>query len=76
LVEPVQCSIAELVAGTRDKLILKLFGDDMEVLKSKTGDIAKVLAGIRGCADLVVDRVSGQPYIAIQVDRNRTARYG
>jgi len=74
--QPIQCRIDELVAGTRAQLILKLFGDDTDILKSKTGEIAKVISGISGCEDLVVERVSGQPYIGVQVDRNKIARYG
>ncbi len=34
--QPIQCRIDELVAGTRAQLILRLFGDDMEVLKSES----------------------------------------
>jgi cobalt-zinc-cadmium resistance protein CzcA len=74
--QPIQCRIDELVAGTRAQLILKLFGDDLEVLKAKTDAIAKVLSGIRGCKDMVVERISGQPYIGIDIDRDKIARYG
>ena len=74
--QPIQCRIDELVAGTRAQLIMKLFGEDMEVLKDKTDEIARVLGEIQGCADMVVERVSGQPYIGIHVDRNKIARYG
>jgi cobalt-zinc-cadmium resistance protein CzcA len=74
--QPIQCRIDELVAGTRAQLILKLFGEDIDVLKAKTDEMAKVLGGIRGCEDMVVERVSGQPYITIRVDRNKIARYG
>ncbi len=74
--QPIQCRIDELVAGTRAQLIMKLFGEDMEVLKNKTDEIARLLADIRGCADMVVEKVSGQPYIAVRVDRNKIARYG
>jgi cobalt-zinc-cadmium resistance protein CzcA len=74
--QPIQCRIDELVAGTRAQVIVKLFGDDMQELKAKTAEIAAVLAKVRGAADLVVEKVSGQPYISIRVDRNRIARYG
>jgi cobalt-zinc-cadmium resistance protein CzcA len=74
--QPIQCRIDELVAGTRAQLILKLFGDDLDVLKAKTNEMAKVLGEIQGCEDMVVERVSGQPYIGIRVDRNKIARYG
>ena len=74
--QPIQCRIDELVAGTRAQLIMKLFGEDMDVLKAKTNEIAQVLSQVPGCADLAVEKVSGQPYIVIRVDRNRIARYG
>ena len=59
--QPIQCRIDELVAGTRAQLIVKLFGDDMEVLKTKAEQIGAVLGGIRGTADLVVEWIDGQP---------------
>jgi len=74
--QPIQCRIDELVAGTRAQLILKLIGDDMDMLKEKSADIAHILSEIPGCADIVVEKVSGQPYIGIQVDRDKIARYG
>ncbi len=74
--QPIQCRIDELVAGTRAQLIVKLFGDDMEVLKSKAEQIGAVLSGVRGTADLVVERIDGQPYLSINIDRIRMARHG
>jgi len=64
------------VAGTRAQLIVKLFGDDMEVLKTKADQIGAVLGGIRGTADLVVERIDGQPYLSINIDRSKIARHG
>ncbi len=74
--QPIQCRIDELVAGTRAQVILRLFGDDMDLLKGKAAEIARVLAQVPGCADLVQERVSGQPYINVRVDRGKIARYG
>jgi heavy metal efflux system protein len=74
--QPIQCRIDELVAGTRAQLIVKLFGDDMEVLKTKAEEIGTVLGKIRGTADLVVERIDGQPYLSINVDRLKIARHG
>ncbi|MEJ2245618.1 MAG: CusA/CzcA family heavy metal efflux RND transporter, partial [Acidobacteriota bacterium] len=74
--QPIQCRIDELVAGTRTQLIVKLFGDDMDVLKTKAEQIGAVLGKIRGTADLVVERIDGQPYLTINIDRHRIARHG
>jgi len=74
--QPIQCRIDELVAGTRAQLILKLFGEDMDVLKSKADEMAKVLASIKGGTDLLTEKISGQPYLTVNIDRARIARYG
>jgi len=74
--QPIQCRIDELVAGTRAQLILKLFGDDIDMLKRKSDDIAKVLSTIEGGTDLMTEKVSGQPYLTINIDRPKIARYG
>ena len=74
--QPIQCRIDELVAGTRAQVILKLFGDDTDVLRRKAGELGVVLGSIPGAADLVVERLAGQPYLTVTVDRDKVARYG
>jgi cobalt-zinc-cadmium resistance protein CzcA len=74
--QPIQCRIDELVAGTRAQVIAKLFGDDSEILKQKIGEIAAVLSGIPGNTDMVTEVIAGQPYVSINVDREKIARYG
>jgi len=74
--QPIQCRIDELVAGTRAQLIVKLFGEDIDVLNSKSAEIAKVLSTIKGGTDLATEKVSGQPYLTVNIDRSKIARYG
>jgi cobalt-zinc-cadmium resistance protein CzcA len=74
--QPIACRIDELVAGTRAQLIIKLFGEDLDVLKAKADEIAAILGRIKGSADINVERVAGQPYITIRPDRGRIARVG
>lgn len=74
--QPIQCRIDELVAGTRAQLILKLFGEDINILKDKADEITKVLSEIEGGTDLLTEKVSGQPYLTVNIDRLKIARYG
>jgi len=74
--QPIQCRIDELIAGTKAQLILKLFGENMDVLKTKAEEISNQLGTIRGGTDLVTETVSGQPYLTIEIDRAKIARYG
>lgn len=74
--QPIQCRIDELVAGTRAQLIIKLFGEEIDVLNNKSAEIAKVLSSIKGGTDLITEMVSGQPYLTVNIDRAKIARYG
>ncbi len=74
--QPIACRIDELVAGTRAQLIVKLFGEDLEVLKDRAAAIAQVLGRVRGATDVTVESVAGQPYITVRPDRARIARLG
>jgi heavy metal efflux system protein len=74
--QPISCRIDELVAGTRAQLIVKLFGEDLDVLKTKADEIAASLGRIEGATDINVERVAGQPYITVRPDRARIARLG
>ena len=74
--QPIACRIDEIVAGTRAQLIIKLFGEDLEVLQVKAAEIAEVLRRIRGTSDLIVETVAGQPYISVRPNRAKIARYG
>lgn len=74
--QPISCRIDELVAGTRAQLIIKLFGEDLDILKAKADEIGATLGRIRGATDINVERVAGQPYITVKPDRARIARLG
>ena len=74
--QPIQMSVEELLEGVRAELAIKLFGEDLEVLKSKADEIAAVVAGVRGAADVQADQIAGTPQLLIRVDRGAVARWG
>ena len=74
--QPIQMTVDELLEGVRAELAIKLFGDDLEILKTKADEIAAVISDIRGAADVQVDQVNGTPQLLIRIDRQAIARYG
>ncbi len=74
--QPIRMTVDELLEGVRAELAVKLFGDDLSVLKNKAEEISALLRNIRGAADIQVDQVSGKPQLKITVDRHAIARYG
>lgn len=74
--QPIQLRVAELIAGVRSDIAIKLFGEDLEILKEKADEIAKVVTKIKGASDIKVEQVSGLPQLQIKIDRDKIARYG
>jgi cobalt-zinc-cadmium resistance protein CzcA len=74
--QPIQERVDELVSGIRTACAVKLFGDDLHTLKGKADEIAGLLETIRGVKDVRVEQVAGQPYLTVDIDRERIARFG
>ncbi|WP_456409034.1 efflux RND transporter permease subunit [Caldithrix abyssi] len=74
--QPIQMTVDELLEGVRAELAIKLFGDDLEVLKEKADEIARVVQRVPGAADVQPDQISGTPQLLIRPDRHAIARYG
>ncbi len=76
LTQPIEMTVDELLEGVRAELAIKLFGDDLNMLKKKADEIAAVVRAVRGAADLQVDQISGTPQLLIRPNRQAVARYG
>ncbi|MDH4185577.1 MAG: CusA/CzcA family heavy metal efflux RND transporter [Nitrospira sp.] len=74
--QPIQERVDELISGVKTEVAVKLFGDDLAILKTKADEIASVLQGVRGVRDLKVEQQAGQGYLTIMIDRQRIARHG
>ncbi len=74
--QPIALRVDELISGVKSQLAVKIFGDDLDVLKAKAEETAKIISSVRGVADLRIEQVLGQPYLQIDFDRKATARYG
>lgn len=74
--QPIALRVDELVSGVKSAIGIKIFGDDLDVLKDRAEAVSRVLAKVRGAADVNVEKVSGLAYLEIEIDRDKIARYG
>ena len=74
--QPIALRVDELVSGVKSAIGIKIFGDDLAVLKDKAEAVARVLGKVPGAADINVEKVSGLAYLQIEIDRDKLARYG
>ena len=74
--QPIEMRMNEMVAGVRSDLGVKIFGDDLELLRSKASEVERVVREVPGAADVVTEQLTGMPTVAIDVDRQAAARRG
>jgi len=74
--QPIQAAVDELMEGVRAELAIKLYGEDLDLLKEKADEIAAVISKVPGAADVQADQISGTPQLLIRIDRQAVARYG
>jgi cobalt-zinc-cadmium resistance protein CzcA len=73
---PVRDNILESISQIKGQIIVKIFGDDINVLRDLATTALHEFEKVDGVADAFVDRLGEQPQIQIRVDRARAARYG
>jgi cobalt-zinc-cadmium resistance protein CzcA len=74
--QPISLRVNELISGVKSDLAVKVFGDDLDVLKREADRVATVLRGIEGAQDVRVEQVSGMDQVDVEIDRAAVARYG
>jgi cobalt-zinc-cadmium resistance protein CzcA len=75
--QPIQMRMQELMeAGVRSDIAIKLYGEDLQILRRSADQVAAVVQQVQGAADVRAERVAGLPYTRIQVRREAIARHG
>ena len=74
--QPIEMTVEHLLEGIKAQLAIKLFGEDLELLKRKGDEIAEVVHGIEGAVDVQAQQITGSPQLLVSVDREAIARYG
>lgn len=74
--QPIELRVAELISGVRSDVAIKLYGDDLDVLKEKADEIVRSVQTIPGAEDVKAEATSGLPQLQIKPDRAAIARYG
>ncbi|GFE59607.1 efflux RND transporter permease subunit [Geobacter sp. AOG2] len=74
--QPIINRINMLSTGIRTDLGVKIYGNDLNVLRDLATQAETILKQIPGAADVVAERVTGGEYLDITIDRLAAARYG
>ncbi len=74
--QPIQMRFNELISGVRSDVAVKIYGDDLDLLKRLGETAAKTLERISGAMDVKAEQITGLPFLTITPDRERLSRFG
>jgi CzcA family heavy metal efflux pump len=71
-----QSKVREELSGTGESMVVRVYGDDLHVIREKADEVAKMLAGIDGVVAPEVHYPHEMPTLEIEVDIEKAQRHG
>ncbi len=74
--QPIAHLISHMLSGVKAQVGIKLYGDDLDILRQRAEAIKAAMSGVRGVTDLMVESQVLIPQLRIELKRDRLAQYG
>lgn len=74
--QPIQMRFNELITGAKQDVVIKIYGEDLDVLTDEAAKLGKLIKPVKGVQDLYIEEVTGLPQIQIEFNRDKIAQYG
>jgi len=74
--QPISHLISHMLSGVKAQIGIKLFGDDLDVLRRKADEVKTAIQSVRGVRDLIIEPQVLVPQLRIEVDRDKLLMNG
>jgi CzcA family heavy metal efflux pump len=74
--QPLAHLISHMLSGVQAQVAVKLYGDDLDLLRTKIEEMREAIATVPGVTDLMVEPQELIPQLRIELDRDQLAFYG
>jgi len=74
--QPIIDGVNDMIGGAHSPLVIKVYGDDLKMLRNISEQIVAVLYDVRGTSSASIFQEPPIPQINIDIDREKAARYG
>jgi cobalt-zinc-cadmium resistance protein CzcA len=76
ITQPIEMRFNELIAGVRSDVAIRLYGDDLDVLRETGEKIEGVLSKVTGAVDVRMEQATGLPVITLTPKRDHLGLLG
>lgn len=74
--QPISHLISHMLSGVKAQIGIRLFGDDLDVLRQRADDIRLAMTRVPGITDVMVEPQVVIPQLRIELDRDQLLRHG
>jgi HME family heavy-metal exporter len=74
--QPLAHLISHMLSGVKAQVGIKIYGDDLNVLRQKAQEMATAMRSVEGVKDLMVEPQVEIPELRIELDRDKLEQYG
>ncbi len=74
--QPLAHLISHMLSGVKAQVGIKLYGEDLSVLRTKAKELSNAMGQVDGVTDLMVEKQVEIPQLRIELNRDSLKRYG
>ncbi|KAF0117331.1 MAG: putative silver efflux pump [Rhodospirillaceae bacterium] len=74
--QPISHRLDHLLSGVRAEIAVKIFGNDLDLLRATADTVRDLMAGVSGVVDLQVEKQVLIPQVQIRLDRTEALKFG
>ncbi len=74
--QPMAHLISHMLSGVKAQVGIKIYGDDLNILRQKAREMAAAMEQVEGVKDLLVEPQVEIPQLRIELDRDKLQQYG
>ncbi|QDT04579.1 Cobalt-zinc-cadmium resistance protein CzcA [Rubripirellula lacrimiformis] len=74
--QPLAHLISHMISGVKAQIGIKLYGDDLDVLRNKAEEMKQRISDVPGLADVVIEQQTNIPQLRIELNRTALTQNG
>jgi len=74
--QPIKDRVEESISGIRGQVVVKIYGEDLNLMHQKLDAVRLILSQTRGSRDVEIYRAGTAQHIVADIDRDAISRYG